>query len=143
MPGIPDLNHNPMKSSAILYQALTALLLSVLFLATSCKKDSSEALEQSVYCDQVSNQQWEESGSTINSYLKTLTEGSSDQKLEKLKLWLEASTCVQQVDILCNSCIETLPPQSELLITFTINGQNTTRTLDILMSDPMQYRAYH
>lgn len=115
----------------------------ILILSVSCKKDSTEAQDQSVYCDQVSNQQWDESGSTINAYLATLTEGTSDQNLEKLKQWLEASSCVQQVDILCNSCIETLPPQSELYITFTINGQNTTKTLDILMSEPMQYRAYH
>jgi hypothetical protein len=45
--------------------------------------------------------------------------------------------------ILCNSCIETYPPQSELRIDFLVNGQSIPMTLDILMDNPLTYRAFH
>ena len=48
-----------------------------------------------------------------------------------------------KIIVLCNSCIYTLPPQSELSVDFISNGQPITMMLDILMDDPLKFRAYH
>jgi hypothetical protein len=47
------------------------------------------------------------------------------------------------VEIRCVSCILTNPPQSELSITFYVNGQQIVKVLDIIMDNPLRFRTYH
>ncbi|PCI59011.1 MAG: hypothetical protein COB34_04215 [Methylophilaceae bacterium] len=55
----------------------------------------------------------------------------------------DPDTTIEKAKILCNSCIETSPAQSELSIDFTSNGQAINKTLDILMDEPLKFHRYH
>jgi hypothetical protein len=115
----------------------TTILLTCLTFWT-CEKDKDEE-----FCAFVNEQNFDATGPLIDDFLATLKKGNEDYKLEKLRAWLERKDCVGEVQILCNSCILTLPPQSELRVDFISNGDTITLTLDILMDDPMKFRTYH
>jgi hypothetical protein len=118
---------------------LTAATLLVMCLTFwTCEKDNGEE-----FCALVNEQNFEATGPLIDDFLATLKNGDEGYKLEKLRKWLESKDCVGKVQILCNSCIETLPPQSELSVEFISNGNTITLTMDILMDDPLTYRTYH
>lgn len=124
-----------MRIKAIL---TAAAILVLCFSFWTCEKDNGEE-----FCTLVNEQNFEATGPLINDFLATLKKGNEDYKLEKLRKWLERKNCVGEVKILCNSCIETLPPQSELSVEFISNGTTTTLTMDILMGDPLTFRTYH
>ena len=117
--------------------AATTILLSCLTFWT-CEKDRDEE-----FCSLVNEQNFDATGPLIDDFLATFKKGDEAYKLEKLRAWLERKDCVGKVQILCNSCIETLPPQSELSVEFISNSGDTTLTLDILMDDPLRFGAYH
>lgn len=82
-------------------------------------------------------------GVVINEYLQTLEKDKLDANLELLKEWLSCKSCVDDVQILCNSCIFTLPPQSELKIIFISNNIKMEKTMDILMDSPLSFVGFH
>lgn len=126
---------NAMRIKAFL--TATAILV-LCFLFWTCEKDRDEE-----FCTFVNEQNFEATGPLIDDFLATLKNGDEDYKLEKLRKWLERKDCVGKVQILCNSCIETLPPQSELSVEFISNDATVTLTMDILMGDPLTFRTYH
>ena len=79
----------------------------------------------------------------IDNFLSKLQMSGNAQNLDLLKEWLECKSCVKKVSILCNSCIKTNPAQSELSVVFMTNGQSVEKTLDLEMSIPPKFRAYH
>ncbi len=56
---------------------------------------------------------------------------------------IKCKNCVAKAEILCNFCIKTNPPQSELKVWFMVNGQQTVKTLDMIMDDPLRFITYH
>jgi hypothetical protein len=95
------------------------------------------------FCIWVDKQKVDSTGRLVNEFLVTLKNVNHAEDLEKLRAWLEAKECVDEAIILCNSCIKTLPPQSELIVSFVTNGLTAKMTMDILMDDTLKFRAYH
>ena len=128
---------------------ITAIILLACLTLWTCKKDNvietgnESDPDDETFCELVEDQNFHSTGSLIDDFLVTLPKGNSDNNLIKLKDWLESKSCVSKAEILCNSCIFTLPPQSELSVDFISNGQPITMTLDVLMDDPLEFRAYH
>jgi hypothetical protein len=80
----------------------------------------------------------------INEFLAGLpSESTDEQKLEALTAWLKSYSCINDATILCISCIETLPTQSEISISVNKNGKTEDYILDILMSNPLKAIRFH
>ena len=109
----------------------------------SCKKEKETSQSDENFCNAVNSQNFDSTGTLISNYLATLGNGSQSEKLTNLTDWLKAKSCVANALLLCNSCIETLPPQSEINVIYIVNGQEVSMTMDILMSDPLRFRTYH
>jgi hypothetical protein len=63
--------------------------------------------------------------------------------LEKLTGWLEYHLAVSDAQVLCHDCIETLPVQSEIIISYSSQGKYEYKVLDIRSGSPMQTGGFH
>jgi hypothetical protein len=129
------MTHKTILTAAIIF--LTCLTL------WTCNKEKVSCSDDQTFCSLVDNQDFDATGTIIDNYLAGLEKNKKDENLEKLRDWLECKSCVDKAEIICNSCIYTLPPQSELRVDFNSNGKTVTMTLDILMDEPLKFRAYH
>jgi hypothetical protein len=109
----------------------------------NCTKDETACRDEQAFCRLIDKEDFDGTGPIIGAYLAGLRTDETDTQLEKLADWLACQSCVAQVTILCNSCIYTLPPQSELQVDFVSKGKHITKILDILMGDPLTYRGHH
>ena len=109
----------------------------------SCKKLNIGCSENKTFCTLIDDQEFDATGTLIDNFLANRRKNKPDKNLDKLKDWLECKSCVDKVEIICNSSIYTLPPQSELSVDFISNGQTETMIMDILMSETLKFRAYH
>jgi len=109
----------------------------------SCAKDSISTRDEKAFCLHVQENDYDQTGPIINDFLDGLKKDKPDDILEKLANWLESISCVDQVSILCNTCIYTGPPQSELQVDFMINGQIVPMIMDIKMGEPLKFVRYH
>lgn len=122
----------------------TWIVILVGFLSTNCAENDFECRNNRQFCNPIQSENLQESGPIIDKFLQELpTDLRSQEKLERLRDWLQCKSCVFHVEIFCNSCIETFPPISELKITFIIEGQETDKILDIMMSEPLSFAGYH
>lgn len=122
---------------------LSVILLTV-FVLSGCEKTSLKCTDDQEFCAVVSAGEYDRTGPIINKYLSGQDKQMSGKdKLAALADWLNCKSCISQVEILCNSCIYTNPPQSELRILFSTAGQNTEKILDILMSEPLKFAGFH
>ena len=129
-------------------KAIYILLSLSLLVLYSCSKDSCN--ENSDFCDFVYDDKLDETLPLINSFLEDLDYNydkddydAIEVNLIKLKEWFECKECVDSVVILCNSCIETIPLQSELKIYYNAGNENNPAVLDVESSQPMQAAGYH
>lgn len=120
------------------------MLLSCLSLLT-CEKEEIKTvtLYKDDFCKLVDKKDLDSTGYFIDEFLLTLKSKDQNENLEKLRLWLEEKECIDEAKILCNSCIKTLPLQSELSVSFVTKGFTGKMTMDILMADTLKFRAYH
>lgn len=118
-------------------------ILLICFTLWTCKKENIVCTNDKTFCVLVNDQNFDATGPLFDDFLATLNKDDQDKNLEELKDWLECKSCVEKAKILCNSCIETGPPQSELIVYFISNGKTIKKTLDILMGDPLTFRRYH
>jgi hypothetical protein len=80
----------------------------------------------------------------INEFLETLPDDLNDtKKLQALTTWLKSHSCIIDATILCVSCIETLPEQSEIIVSFVEEGRTEKLILDVSMSSPLKATRYH
>ena len=80
----------------------------------------------------------------INEFLAGLpSESTDEQKLEALTVWLKSYPGYNDATILCVSCIYTLPVQSEISISVSLNGITEDYILDISMSNPLTAICFH
>ncbi len=128
-----------MKTISLLFS--TFLFLTIM--QTGCKKDDVKCSNETEFCAFISSEEYNKTGVLIDKYLSGLKTNLSDEEsLNKLKDWLECNSCVENVEIFCVSCIETYPPKSELIVSFILNGQQTEKTLFIIMDDPLRFGYY-
>jgi hypothetical protein len=114
------------------------------FLLTTCTENDFECRNNQQFCSSIQSENLQKTETVINEFLKELSvDLDSQEKLERLRDWLQCKSCVAHAEIFCNSCIYTLPPISELNITFIIEGQETEKVMDIIMSEPLRFAGYH
>ena len=120
------------------------VMLVVLAGLAGCSVIDGRCANEEEFCALINVENYKGIGAVIDNYLDGLRNKLSDEeKLEKLVNWLECKNCVKSAEIICNSCIETNPLQSELKVVFVINGVQEEKTLDILMHDPLLFGAFH
>ncbi len=109
----------------------------------SCSKESISTRDDFKFCVLVHENNFDQTGPIINDFLTGLKSNNPDENLEKLVKWLESISCVDNVTIMCNSCIYTGPPMSELKVDYSFNGQIVPMIMDIRMSEPLTFARYH
>lgn len=109
----------------------------------SCNKEHDLNSDNEKFCAFVSSENYDATGPLIDNFLGSLRKNRPAENLDKLQAWLEAKSCVDTATIICNSCIETNPAQSELRVVFNSNGKRHVLILDIIMSDRLKFREYH
>ncbi len=118
-----------------------ALLSSIM---TSCSKEKLRCSFDVEFCTFIDASEFHETGVIIDKFLAGQKKSlSDDEKLEELRQWLECKSCVSSAEIICNSCIYTLKQQSELKVSFIVEGQEVIKVLDIIMDESLQYVRYH
>ncbi len=121
----------------------SAISLLIFFTLVSCTKDRISRAEDTEFCSFVDSQDFDQTASIINDFLEGQKKNEDTENLEALKDWLACISCVGEVEILCNSCIYTLPTQSELRVEFIANGQTIIKVLDIRMGERLSFVRYH
>ncbi len=118
-----------------------------MFLLVGCKKEvatgTNIAPDDAEFCLFVENMDIASTGTLINIFLSNLENNKPDENLEKLKDWFESKSCVEEAEILCNSCFDTFPPVSELSINFIQAGESVNKIADISMSETLIFTSYH
>lgn len=113
------------------------------FSLDSCKKDKMDCTSDESFCSLVDDEDFDAVGTKIDDYLSGLDKNKPDENLNKLVDWLECMECVNNAEIICNSCIETYPPQSEIQVDFISNGTLRAKTIDIVMDETLSFGGYH
>ncbi len=111
-----------------------------ILLLSSCSKNEASPAQEKLFCTLVQEEEFDQTGVVINNYLEST---NPNPDLEDLVSWLNSMQCVSSATIICDSCIETFPPQSELEVEFKVNGKRVTKVMDILMDDPLRFLRYH
>ncbi|HRN33690.1 MAG TPA: hypothetical protein PLQ53_05845 [Saprospiraceae bacterium] len=129
-----------MKQSILLGMVI---LLYMVF-SGGCTKDSVLCTDDGIFCGSMVNSDDDKALAAINNYLSKQEKNQADSvKLHLLKDWLECKSCIQEVRVLCNSCIKTYPAQSELSVRLTGSEPDDVLVLDILMSNPLKAIRFH
>jgi hypothetical protein len=115
--------------------------LSSLYFVSCAKADISSYNE--VYCEAIESENFDKAGDYLNKFLKANKQLNHEDMLDKTVEWLMAKECVTDASLICNSCIETAPPQSEIRISFTIGDSTVVKTIDLLMTIPIVYHGIH
>jgi hypothetical protein len=83
----------------------------------------------------------------IDGWLADYDASNANGHEDNIAAWVQSlrDECGFDATLTCVSCIETLPPQSEVLVHIDSMGVTVNRTLDIFMPDegPMTFRAIH
>ncbi|MDR2906752.1 MAG: hypothetical protein LBU91_02030 [Bacteroidales bacterium] len=131
-----------MKTLTFKLAMASAVLLMLAGVLNSCKEDDSQ--QSSSLCSNINSVDINQSLPMINHYLSGLPEILDDtRKLQALIGWLKADACIVDAEILCNSCIYTNPPMSEILLSFKENGILKHFVFDIAMTKPLVASNYH
>jgi len=129
-----------MESIRISFVALFVIIAGL----AGCSGNEGSCANDEEFCALINAENFDGTGPVIDDYLEGLRSKLSDEeKLDRLVDWLECKSCVKRADIICNSCIYTNPPQSELKIVFVINEVQVERILDIQMRDPLLFSGFH
>lgn len=111
-------------------------------LAWTCQKeddDSDDICPVVVpFCDHIQEQDYDATVPLINDYLSNQKMGSPEENLNELVEWLGSKSCVTNVKLICNSCIETAPPRSEIEVVFDSNKIAVSKTLIVLMDNKLR-----
>jgi len=122
------------------------ILSTFLFTGQSCTKgELSNPVLGVDLCLKVTNNDFKGMKEVINRYLKNgvfSVNQSPETQLYDLVEWLNKQNCIS-AELLCNSCIETYPAQSEIRIILHTGGERRIVTLDILMSKHIEARGFH
>jgi hypothetical protein len=112
----------------------------------SCKKDGAICSGNKKFCTYIEQEDYQNAGSIIDKYLNKQKKSLSDsEKLKHLRDWLNCKSCVSNAEVFCNSCIYTLPAQSELNVTFLVKGKQVDKALIIIivMDEPLKFSTFN
>ncbi len=119
------------------------IFLMICMMLFSCKKDTPLCTDDEAFCSFINNQNYDATGPIIDDFLSDLSADEPETSLNLLVDWLECISCVDNVSLICNSCILTLPAQSELSVDYLSNGQTVTLVMDISMGDTLTFIRHH
>ena len=107
-----------------------------------CDKEKGQVTDSEKLCLYLNSENIDKTIPVINNYLADLPSSNSfsedEQNLLALTEWLKSSSCIIYATILCVSCIETLPEQSEVSFSFQEGEITKVVILDISMSNPLK-----
>lgn len=113
---------------------------------TGCEKDNKkeDCSGDAAFCAFIDRAAYNDAGLVIDEHLNGQKEDlSNTEKLKQLQDWLTCKSCISHVEMVCNSCIDTNPAQSELKVTCIVNGQQVEKILDVIMDKPLRIRTFH
>jgi hypothetical protein len=126
------------------------LLLGVAILITSCNADGIYTQPLPSFCPSLAADNINALVTPINKFFAELNYTDEDEtydgekeNMENFIAWLKSYPCIIEAEIVCTSCILTLPAQTEVTIAFLHDGQLKYETMDLLMSIPIQFRTFH
>jgi hypothetical protein len=138
LPGVSQ--NKTMRNGYILFVLMAGLLVAV-----SCKKDKTSEADCLRLQNAVAASDIGEAEAVINKFIGTLaTQTYSEENLNNLVSAI-SHRCGTSVTSICFDCIQTLPSQSEIRISyFGINGP-VEKTIDITytVSNKMVFRNMH
>ncbi len=108
------------------------------FLLVNCSKGKISSYNEA-YCEAISAEDYDLGGEYLNKFLKANRRLSDEEILKKTQEWLWEKECVLDATLICNSCIETNPPKSQISVAYNVNGQNFSKTITLVMSSPVRY----
>ena len=118
--------------------SLIGLVLLLLVGLAGCDKEG-QVTDSEKLCSHLNIENINKTIPIINDYLASLKSNLNDkEKLQSLTEWLKSSSCIIDANILCVSCIYTLPAQSEISFSFKEGEVTKVVTLDISMSNPLK-----
>ena len=121
-----------------------AICLAGLTMFLGCDKKEEQVTDSDKLCLYLNSGNIDKTIPIINEFLAGLPNSNSfsedEQNLQALAKWLKSSSCVIDATVLCVSCIETLPEQSEVSFSFQEGEITKVVTLDISMSKPLKSR---
>lgn len=121
------------------------VFISLIFVATffiSCKKEPVNSFDCSNLRTGIKSGKIDLVKNEINKICAGLSEPTVKEKLQKLAEII-SSKCNMSASVLCTECIETLPPQSEIKISFTIAGTQYSKAIDTISRDPLEFAGMH
>ena len=124
----------------------TVVLLILVVVTAGCHKqpnnvDGNEANEN--FCSYLNVENIDKTIPIVNEFLNGLSAYlDAPQQLEELVAWLLSCSCIIDATVECESCTETKPPQSEILISFDENGTTKKFLLEVSMTWPLRVKGY-
>jgi hypothetical protein len=119
-----------------------AICLAGLTMFSSCDKKEEQVTNSEKLCLYLNSGNIDKTIPIINEFLAGLPNSNSfsedEQNLQDLAKWLKSNSCVIDATVLCVSCIETLPEQSEVSFSFQEGEITKEVILDISMSKPLK-----
>jgi hypothetical protein len=138
-------NNSNIKKYNIMKTLKTLLLVTFAgIMLFSCKKTEQIITPDDSLCAYIGTDSINKAAPIFNEFFDKLNVNLSDSlKLQSFVDWLKKHECIIGAEILSISGIYTLPPQSEIKITFSENGVTKQLILDISMSEILRYGGSH
>lgn len=108
----------------------------------SCKKNNITIFDCTILQEGLKSDNHDLVKKEINKICATLSASATKENLQKLTEII-SSKCKMEATILCSECIQTLPAQSEIKISYSISGIESSKTIDILSTKPLQFVGMH
>jgi len=123
-----------MKQKSII---IILILLSISITFWTCSKDEISRSDDKAMCEHVQSNNFDEVISVMNNHLQRFRK-NDDKALEKFASWLNSSSCVKEAKIICDSCMYSLPPQSDIKVVFMFNSHEIVVNLYVLMDEKLK-----
>ena len=124
---------------------LSVFMLSLAIATAGCKKpiEVSNGNDDEDFCSHFNSNDFDKAIPFVDEFLSDFHGDKDDeQKLVVLIAWLKTKPCITDAVLLCQSCIETDPPTSQIVITFDENETSKKLVLNISMSNPLKVAGY-
>lgn len=131
-----------------LYHAIAKVtcILMIFSLLQACQKDSTDGHD----CQMCHYSQLTSEGCFVASLnrhvihfdLRPRSKETSQKHLEILASWLSNQRCISSAELLCNSCVYTEPPISEILV-ISKGPEHDSLIVDVRMSSPLAISGVH
>lgn len=121
---------------------IVIVLILVALVVISCDKEGI-GCDHRRFCASINARDFDAAGLVVGGLLSHLNDQQDEAVLDQVDQWLRCKPCVLDVEIICRSCVYTLPTISELRVVFESNGQPIVQTMDIVMDNPPRFGGFH